>query len=369
MIGENSLKNHITKDQFLLEFFGPLGREFGDPVQWFTDNPAEIFTHIEKCKREKKPAFISVQPRSRHKVVAGFEKLFYDFDFGSKNDKFTERQIKIHKKKLKRELKIFLNHLRKKHLVPLIVKTNRGYHIYIYFDQIYGIDKNVGFWREVYKALYERLLKGNRHKYKYADSTSKEDIFRLCRIPTSIHQKSGDECSVLDTNLKPTKLRSIEYYKRSGLRRDDLKRAVERVSIDREKRKVELERLEKERKENWTVEHGFTGEIRLCFKKFMEAGEAQHQTRLAMAIEAYYAGYKTVESMVEWFRWNNDWDGENPTGKCRTQVEWFFKNKVDDSGCKFKPYRCDTIRGFGWCLGEDCPIYRKQKAGGKLGKS
>jgi len=172
-------------------------------------------------------------------------------------------------------------------------------------------------------------------------------------------------------NLKPTKFRSIEFYKLNGLKRTDLKRAVERVSIDREKRKIELERLEESRKKNWTVEHGFTGEIRPCFKRFMKAGESQHQVRLAMAIESFYAGYKTRDSMVEWFKWANDWDGEKPTGKCRTQVDWFFKNKVNErktgeSDCKVKPYKCDTIRDFGWCLKDDCPIYVKQKASGKI---
>jgi len=376
--GINKMKDHVTRQQFLIEFFGPLGRELGDPDQRFTDNPMDIFEHVERCKWEKKPAFISVQPRFRHHSkttfgIYGIEKIFYDFDYGKKSDNLSERQIKHHKKKMELEVKIFLNHLGKLGIIPLVIKTRKGYHFYVYFDSIYQIDSNEDFWKQVYTILYMRLL-SNRHKYKYTDVTSKEDIARLCRIPTSIHQVTGDECVILDISLKPTKFRSIEFYKVNGLKHDDFVRAVEQASIDRAKHKIEVETLKQERKETWTVLHGFTGEIRPCFKKFMDAGEAQHQVRLAMAIEAFYAGYKTRETMVEWFRWGKDWDGDNPKGRCCTQVDWFFKNQVDESHkgeprCKVKPYKCDTIRGFGWCLGNDCPIYRKQKERGEISET
>jgi hypothetical protein len=372
-------QDHITKEQFLIEFFGPLGRELGDPNQWFTDNPMDIFEHVEKCKQEKKPAFISVQPRFRHHSpkkkfgIYGIEKLFYDFDYGRKSDKLTERQIERHKLKMEKEIRIFINHLRKLRIIPLIVKTRKGYHFYVYFDSIYQIDDNESFWKKVYASLYMGLL-SNKHDYKYADSTSKEDIARLCRIPTSIHQKSGEECIVLDMNLKPTKLRSIEFYKVNGLRRDDFIRAVERTRINEKKRKVIVKKLREERKEKRELSHGFTGQIRPCFERFMKAREAQHQVRLAMAIEAFYAGYKTREEMIEWFRWGRDWDGDKPQSKCRDQVNWFFDNQVDERGkgeakCKVRPYKCDTIREFGWCIGEDCPIYRRQKESGKISKT
>jgi len=368
-------QDHISRDQFLIEFFGPLGRDLGDPKQWFTDNPNDIFKHVEKCKNDKKPAFISVQPRFRHHSprkefgIFGIEKLFYDFDYGRKSDELTKAQIKKHIKKMEQEVKIFIYHLSKLGIIPLIVKTRKGYHVYIYFDSVYQIDNNEDFWKQVYSALYMRFL-SNKHKYKYADSTSKEDIARLCRIPTSIHQVSGDECIVLDSRLKQTKLRSIEFYKVNGLKRDDFISAIEQAEVNEKKRKVKVDKLERERKSKWTIKYGYTGQIRPCFKRFMDAGEAQHQVRLAMAIEAFYAGYKTRESMIEWFRWSRDWDGDKAQSKCRDQVNWFFDNQVEQTRgepkCKVKPYKCDTIRGYGWCIKNDCPIYVKQKESGKI---
>jgi len=373
------MKNdHISKKQFLIEFFGPLGRSFGDPKQWFTDNPTDIFEHVETCKNEKKPAFISVQPMTSYHGIYGIEKLFYDWDYGRKSDKYTEKQIKRHKVKLKREIRIFINTLRKFGITPLIVKTRKGYHFYVYFDQIYEIrvtnSDEEDFWRKVYHHLRERLLRSNHRRFKYVDSTSKEDIFRLCRVPMSIHEKSGEECVILDMNLKPTKFRSIEYYRLCGIKRGYLTSAVETVSISEKQRKKKIAELEASRKDRWDVEHGFTGTIRPCFQKFMKAGEAPHQVRLAMAIESFYCGYKTREAMVEWFRWGNDWDGHDLKGNCWTQVNWFFDNKVDESRhgesrCRVKPYKCDTIRVYGWCIEEDCPIYRKQKEKGKIGKT
>lgn len=358
-----------------MEFFGPLGRNFGNPEQWFTDSPMDVFEHIETCKKDKKPAFISVQPMVGYHKIYGIEKLFYDWDYGRKSDKLTERKIKSHTKKMEREIKIFINVLRKFKITPLIMKTRKGYHFHIYFDRIYEIQvtnkDEENFWRKVYHHLRERFLKSNHRRFNYVDSTSKEDIFRLCRIPTSTHEKSGEECVILDMNLKPTKFRSIEYYRLGGIRRSHLIAAVEKVSIEEHKRKERVAKLRANLKEQWVVKHGFTGTIRPCFQRFMKAGEAPHQVRLAMAIEAFYCGYKDRQSMVDWFKWGHDWDGDNPTGKCWTQVNWFFDNNVDESRigapkCKVKPYRCDTIREHGWCVEDECPIYRKQKEKGKI---
>jgi len=76
--------NHISKDEFILEFFGNFGRELGNPKQWFTDNPMEVIGFIEDCKTNKLPAFMSVQPRRAHYDVIGFEKIFFDFDYADK---------------------------------------------------------------------------------------------------------------------------------------------------------------------------------------------------------------------------------------------------------------------------------------------
>lgn len=366
------MKDHVTRRKFLLEFFGSMGRELGDPLQHFTENPMEMFSFIEECTKQKKPAFISVQPRFRHHSprkrfgIYGFEKLFFDFDYGKKSDKYTVRQIEIHRKKMEAEVRIFLYNLtkiRQTKIVPLVVKTRKGYHVYIYFDRIYEIDDNENFWKRVYGALYGRFTKNNKHKYKYVDTTSREDIARLCRIPTSIHEKSGKECIVLDAKMKPTKLRSIAYYRMYGLRREDLQRAVELVHAREETRKKDEVQSREEKKENWEMIHGFTGQIRPCFQVRMDAGEMTHEQRRALCVEVFFAGYNTPEKMIELFKCFNDWDGDKSNSVCRYQVEYWFKESIDKDGkCKSKPYRCeDTIVKKGWCLKADCPIWLKRR--------
>jgi hypothetical protein len=55
-------EDHITKEEFLLEFFGAFGRDLGNPQRWFTTNPTDLFPFIEECAENRVPAFISVQP-------------------------------------------------------------------------------------------------------------------------------------------------------------------------------------------------------------------------------------------------------------------------------------------------------------------
>lgn len=365
------MNDHITKSQFLLEFFGNFGRELG-LGQEYSDNPMRIFSFIEECTKSKSPAFISVQPRRSHDKVLGFEKIFFDFDYGFKNSNYTESQTIKHKKKLDFEVRLFIKLLIMVAKVePLIVKTRKGYHVYIYFDSVYEInysDKNEEeFWKEVYGKLYDMFANMRRYKqFQYIDKSSRTDIKRLCRIPTSIHQKSGEECILVDKNLKPTKFRSIEYYKSYGLNQNHFKMAFDLALQSIESKKQELIKREKLGKDKWEVEHGFTGKIRPCFQSRMDKGEMSHHQRLALEYEAFYAGYNTEEKMIDFFKCFNDWDG-NSTGKsnCRIQVKWFFKHKVSMGVKKLhvdrKPYRCDTLESKGWCLFDKCPIWRKRQ--------
>jgi len=349
--------DHISEEQFLIEFFGNFGRDLGNPKQFFTDNPQDILEFVKRCAEEKKPAFISVQPRKAHRKIYGIEKIFYDFDYTNKSLKLTKAQEEKRKQEMQEEVKKFIRMLefKWKILSPLIVKTRKGYHVYLYFDKVYEIDDDEKFWREVYGELYEQFLGG--YKFKYVDLTSKNDLARLCRIPLSIHQVSGEKCILVDRNLKPTKIRSINFYRTYGLKREHLISAVKRVKVKMEKKKKMLKKIREQQREEWEIKHGYVGEIRPCFLKRMEEGEMCHQQRLALLIEAFYSGKRTEDELVELFRCFNDFN-ERIT---RTQVQWFLKNLVKNGKCTVKPYRCSTIQEYGWCLGEECPTYRKRK--------
>jgi len=354
-------KDHISREEFLIEFFGLIGRELGDPFQKFSNNPSDILQFVEGCKRDKKPAFMSVQPRTEHEKVYGLEKLFFDFDYGKKSDNLSEKKIEKRKIKLDYEIKVFINTVNKFDTLikPLIVKTRKGYHVYIYFDKIYEIDDDIEHWRRVYRGLQEMFINSVKYEFKFLDPTILGDIKRLARIPTSIHEKSGEECLILDEKFEPTKIRSVNIYKGYGLQEKHI-RMIDRFVRMKELHDKELFKLNKEdQKGVWEKQHGYVGKIRPCFQKRMDMGEMCHNQRLALLIEAYYAGYNKVENMFELFRCFKDFD-ERTT---RYQVEWFFKNKVNEKRhrCYTFPYKCETIMNNGWCLKEECQRYQNIK--------
>lgn len=372
-------EDHIPREQFLIEFFGNFARELANPHQKFTDNPNDIIQFIEDCRVEKKPAFISVNPRAEPDKVLGIEKLFFDFDYADKTFmKRLEKKVKdpikrekiMEKRKvhLQKEVEIFLRKIDGFHIVPMVVKTRRGFHIYIYLDHIYQLGQDDD---ELLKEVYEQLLRPFQESMKGGYEFLDESVLQfkaMCRIPLSIHQISGEECylvkSIQEDKVVKDKLRGIDYYRQNGLKENAWLYAVmkARDKIEKEKKKC-LEKQE-EHKENWEMEHGFVGNIRYCFQKVMKDGEANHQLRLALELEAYWAGYNTFDKMLELFKCFHDYDGDNPSGsKCRDQLNWFFKNKVPEieQSKKWKPYRCSTLEDLNICLQSSCPIYQRRK--------
>jgi len=196
---------------------------------------------------------------------------------------------------------------------------------------------------------------------KYCDGATFGDIKRLGRIPLSIHQKSGEKCVIVNKNLKLDKLRSITFFRLYGLKLKDIKRATNLASHQLEKQEEELAK----RKELYASLPKFTGDfaIRPCFKEKMDAGEMEHPQRRALCVEAFRAGHKIQEAMIELFRCFNDWDGNKSNSKCVYQINYWFDETVVGDTCKVHPYRCETIQEKGWCIYEKCHLFRRQKNG------
>lgn len=373
-------KDHISKEEFLLEFFGMLGRELADPAQYFTDNPNDIFQFMEDCCVQKKPAFISVNPRDAHEKVSGIEKLFFDFDYADKTfvkkleqriKDLAKREVVYEKRKIemRKEVSFFLSKLKGRGIIPLVVKTRKGFHVYIYLDKVYTVtDNNEEVLKETYYQLQREFMRDKKGGYEYLDNAVIGDFKRMCRIPTSVHEVSGEECYLIEDiegdKITKAKFRGIDDFRLNGLKDEDWLRGVGLAYDEIKKRELAVIKNKEEHKENWEMSHGFVGKIRPCFQRRMEAGEMGHQMRLALELEAYWAGYNTFEKMKELFRCFHDYDGDNPiSSKCRDQLEWFFKTKVPEieKSHKWKPYRCTTIEDLNWCDKLQCPIYRRRK--------
>jgi hypothetical protein len=341
------LENHITKEQFLLEFFGSFGRDLGNPERWFTDNPNDIFSFIEECAENKAPAFISVQPEKDKAQPLGIEKTFFDFDYCKKSDLLAEAENQKRKSELRDEVKYFLKQLGSLSIKPLVIRTRRGYHVHVFFDSVYEVNQEFEFWKQVYKQVQLGLLQD--HYYRFIDYAVVGDINRMCRIPFSVHEKSGVECPVVDSQLEQDKVRSVEYFKLYGLKQKDLLSAMDKAH---EFRRALKEKRIKYAPRNLSFES--SDGIRPCFVKALNSGEMCHQQRLALLQEAYSLGFHSPESIIDLFRCLNDFEDSI----IRYQVNWFFTNKVEKD--EVRPYSCRTIRRYGWCLSNECNMFKRK---------
>lgn len=265
-LSEKTPKNHVTKEEFLLDFFGSFGRDLGNPERWFTDNPTDLFLFIEECAENRAPAFMSVQPEKDKACPLGIEKVFFDFDYCKNSDVLSETEIQERKAELRAEVKCFLKQLDCQNIKPLVIRTRRGYHVHVFFDSVYEINQELDFWKQVYKQLQVELMQD--HNYKFIDYAVIGDINRMCRIPFSIHEKSGEECLIVDSRLEEDKVRSVEYFKLYGLKQKDIVTAMDKA---REFRKALEEKRIKYASRNLAFE-GSDG-IRPCFVKALSSGE------------------------------------------------------------------------------------------------
>ena len=377
------MDDHISEENFLLEWFGLHGRELGDPDQFFIDNPNEVIPFMKACLDAKKPAFMSVQPRSSHGVLFGIEKLFFDFDYSDKtfikkleieekDEKKREEILNARKAELLIEVGEFIEMLYKRNprIIPLIIKTRKGYHVYIFLDRIYEVPEA----KEVYIALMKRMMTNFGKPLKYLDTNVVEDVMRLSRIPFSVHEKSGEKCLIVKMKrtvdgytFEPDKIRSTALNKVSGLGKRDVGLAIQVARETIKERAERIKEAQEANKDNWEVVHGFVGDIRPCFKKALEIGEMPHQMRLAMLLEIWYSGTHDFEKMVNVFRPLHDFDGDKTSGNstCRYQCQWF----LDREGYKgHPPYSCDKIQELGWCIREECHIYQRRVNYGEQSK-
>jgi len=161
---------NLTLDQWFADWFGYYkGREIGTPQRFFTSNPNVLAEKVKYCAVNKLPCFMSVQPYSRKDTPCAIEKLFFDFDYAHKNEKITEKETEQRKKELKEEVKQFVKMLsfEGRRIKPLIVKTRRGYHVYVFLDQTYEFSpRDLDFARSVYRRLCMTFLDRIDSKYK-----------------------------------------------------------------------------------------------------------------------------------------------------------------------------------------------------------
>lgn len=392
--------NYTIKD-FWLDWFGIIGgRELGTnkkPHRNWTDNPDDLLDFIEMCELEHeegdhcRPCWISSQPMrlKKEKVSAdGFkrrigetmalEKLFYDFDDKWKKCKSCGKEgwdlgIKGKDKKKRcpkcdalmtkdcahprldvvgEEVKRFIRSMPSKPK-PFIVRTRKGFHVYLFLRRIRIFQKSQ-FWqaKELYEALQRYFINTAEGEYIMLDNLIIGDIMRFARVPLTIHEETGERCLIVDEELKVTKVRELDFYKKYGIMDSIVDGVVEEI-----KKKDDEKTTEKHGKMKYIAnggqKGGFTGNIRPCFMSYIESGVMCHQHRLAFVIEAHFAG-KTGEEICNYFKDNF---GEYDEDLTLYQVTWQLKKIKRDH---LLPYKCETLRRLGWCLEKECPRWKNK---------
>jgi hypothetical protein len=319
---------------FFSEWFGShAGREFGNPERWFTEKPEDLEKHIENSTKKGLPCYCSVQPYRERDQPFGLEKMFYDFD-SEKNTskawkevlKFAETLIKYYK------------------ILPFITFSgNKGYHVYVFLDRVVSFQTfQIGFAKKVYMLLQKKLLKGL--DFETLDSAILGDIKRLARLPFSIHEKTGKMCSPLSLSHVFIKPKNLEIYKEYSLDTNILEKVCK-----------ELKAEEKWHKHLSETRVGFKSltshRVRPCIKVAVSLplnhGEG-HKMRLAIVAEYLKRG-SSVDQIIDLFRGQKDFN--------ERKTRYF----VEDAQHKgYKPFKCKTIKELGFCIKNECKIYKRR---------
>jgi len=323
------LQHKEILQDFWREWFNAyLGREvFQDRNRVFLDTSDMFLGYVEDCKRKHTACWMSVQPFRKRNEVAEIEKLFFDFD--SDNDLC----------KAWGEARQFVLMLKTYYEVDslLCFSGRKGYHVYVWLaNPVEFSGERQTLAKRFYKTMQYMILKGL--KLATSDKQVIGDIKRLSRVPYTVHEKSDNPCVPITLNHKPLLVLTLEGYRQHGLNPKFIELCLKQAKRTRRKRfsrfKMNMVKVRP------CVEAALTGMMR---------GNNGHGMHLAVATEFLHAGYKPGDVAVL-FQSQPDYSFE----KSLFYVEDTLKRG-------YKPYKCRTIRSYGFCLGEKCARFKKQR--------
>jgi len=320
----------LLKD-FWREWFNAYpGREvFQDNNRVFLNSSITFLNYVEDCKRKHVACWMTVQPFRKRNMVSSIEKLFFDFD--SKHDL----------RKAWVEAKQFVLTLKKYYNVDSLLCFSgcKGYHVYVWLtNPVEFSSEHQTLAKRFYKTTQNMVLKGL--KLETLDRQVIGDIKRLSRVPYSIHEKSGNPCVPLTLNHQPLLASSLAGFKRYGMNDKFVNLCLKKM-----KRGVKRKRY---RNVNVDVK-----KIRPCIQaalnKDLEWKEG-HAMRIAVAAEFLNVGYKP-EEVARLFQLQGDY---------KLEKSFFYVEDIQKR--RYKPFKCETIRSYGFCLGEACRFFKNAGA-------
>jgi len=318
----------VNCEEFLVEWFGPEGRELGCPERFYTRNPQDLVRLARESGKTLSPCYVSVQPYAGPNKPCALEKLYFDFD------------CRENPSRAWKDATVFMDAMRRFYAAePLIVFSGcKGFHAYVFLKKlVYFEETLLPLAKQAYRELQVRLVEGL--KLPTLDPQPVGDIKRLARVPFSFHEETSSLCAPVDTDKKPFVPESLDAY-----RTLDAELLAPIIKELKSREKLASIHLTTRRK------HLTTRGIRPCIKAALSVpleGKGGHLMRLAVAREHLAAGY-SLEEIVQLLQAQPDYNPE----KTRYHVQHAQKNPA-------KPFKCKTIRELGFCLTDCCRKHRR----------
>ena len=324
------------REEFLRDWFGLPGREglIGNPekkaYRIFLNNRSEFLRYVEEREKLGEPCYLSVQRFKARNQPCAIEKVYFDFDCKENVSKAWKEALDFAEKTIKYY-----------HVLPLICFSGgKGYNVYCFLQKPLEFNpENEELAKQVYSMLQNMLLKGC--KYETCDPQVLGDIKRLSRVPFTRHQKTGKICQPVSFTHRFLERIDLEVFREYGISEGLIQMAI---------RKVKEKNLRE--KGGKSAFSGKNSKVRPCIREALNKpleGENGHLMRLAIAVEYLNKGYG-VEEVVPLFKNQPDFKPE----KTRYYV-------LDAKKKAYKPFKCETIRKLGFCLGSSCPIFQKKR--------
>ena len=300
------------------------GREVFNGDRVFLTSPADFEEYVKWCMKNQAPAWMSVQPFNERNDVSFVEKLFFDFDSKDLNLAWKEAT----------SLAETLQH--SYDVEPLVCFSGaKGYHVYVWLSKIEQFD-STEYAKKFYQTAQELLLKG--FSFKTLDTQVLGDIKRLARVPYSIHEKSLNQCTPMTASRAVSFLSDMLRFRRHGL-------SPGFCGLCRSKTKQKSGRFTRR-----LTSQNHEG-VRPCIDAALSAnlvGVAGHSVRIAVASEFLNKGF-SAEQTAELFRDQGDFSYEKSL---------YYVRDILRRG--YRPFKCATIRKFGFCL-QNCPRRVQQR--------
>jgi hypothetical protein len=286
--------------------------------------PQEVSREIEKGTPG---LYLSVQPYTLDNRPAYLEKLFFEFDDEERVSRAWDAALKFSENLVK-----FYD------VSPLILFSGKkGYHVYVWLQQPFYADTQERL-KAVYTELMRMILEG-LSKQTF-DPQVYGDIARLSRVPYSKHQKSGELCVPVTTDLEPYKLEPgfTDELRRCGLSQNVVELAIRNLSKPRQK----------QRPRRWNKD------VRPCISEVLKARSVHDPTqnmKVAAVAELNAKGWGQ-DQIVQAFSKMEGFDER----KTAYQVDHVIRRE-------YSPFRCTTIHKLGGCL-PSCPRRKDPSRGG-----